>query len=147
MVQAAIDGLNNKETAARYNLSLNTVKVYFSRLYTKLKVDDRWALGIWGRAYAEAQRLTAERCRALARELNPEGPELPMQPPTFENVQIARFEVIVSLLQTVELTYAQAHELITLLSGKLITSPPPEPTYCQIPPVRSGNPLTKGDYL
>jgi len=116
MIQGIVDAKNNKRIASDCGLKNNTVKVYLSHLYEKLGVGDRFGLGNWGRAYTESQRLIAVRYRELQRELNPEGPEIPDQPPVLANASIAEFDVFKAMAQTITLTPDQCIEILYMLS-------------------------------
>lgn len=48
LVALIAQGLRNKEIAARLNITENTVKAYLSRLFEKVKVDDRLGLALYG---------------------------------------------------------------------------------------------------
>jgi len=49
LVRLLGEGLKNKEIAERLMITEGTVKVYFSKLYDKLGVADRWQLGMYAR--------------------------------------------------------------------------------------------------
>lgn len=115
LVQAAIDGLKNKEIAHRLGVTENTIKVYLSRLYNKLGVKDRWDLCRWGRAFNESERLVRVRYAEFLRELNLDAPQPEEQKPTFENTAIARYDVFRAMVQTTKLTREQAAEILALL--------------------------------
>jgi DNA-binding NarL/FixJ family response regulator len=48
LVTLIAQGLRNKEIAARLSITENTVKAYLSRLFEKVKVDDRLGLALYG---------------------------------------------------------------------------------------------------
>jgi hypothetical protein len=107
MIQAAMDDKGNRQIASELGLSENTVKVYRSKIVSKLGVNGRRELARWGRAYAEFERHAAERYH----EQHPDEP----QPPTFKEIRLAAYEVFRTAAQTIELTAEQKLELIELL--------------------------------
>lgn len=48
LVSLVTQGLSNKEIAGKLGISVGTVKVYFSRLFDKLEVSDRYELAVIG---------------------------------------------------------------------------------------------------
>jgi DNA-binding CsgD family transcriptional regulator len=107
MIQGAMDDKGNKQIALDLGLSENTVKVYRSKIFSKLGVNGHRELARWGRAYAEFERRTAKRYH----EQHPDEP----QPPTFEDIGLAAWEVFRTAAQTIELTAEQKSEVMELL--------------------------------
>jgi DNA-binding NarL/FixJ family response regulator len=62
LVTLIAQGLRNKEIAARLSITENTVKAYLSRLFEKVKVDDRLGLALYGltNQTADVQALRAK---------------------------------------------------------------------------------------
>jgi DNA-binding CsgD family transcriptional regulator len=113
MIQGAMDGKRNKIIAADHDISENTVKVYMSRLFVKLGVDRRAGLANWGRAYAESERLIAERYREMHPDL-----ELKEQTPSFRVKELAKFDVFRTMAASIQMTREQAYEIAVILSTK-----------------------------
>jgi len=108
MIQAVMDAKKNKETAVILGISANTVEVYMSRLYDKLKVKDRWDLARWGRAHAEAQK----RINARYREVHPEAPE---ETPALQDLVICEYDVFRAMAQAIPFTSKERTEVIEIL--------------------------------
>lgn len=70
-------GLRNKEIAYRLGISEATVKVYLSRLYEKLGVNDRFELAIFGLKNLAADRSSASQASALSVGLSGTLPFIP----------------------------------------------------------------------
>jgi DNA-binding CsgD family transcriptional regulator len=125
IIQGVIDGMRNKEIAYCLGLSEHTVKVYISRIYKKLNVGgNRLNLAHWGRAYADSQRLVNERYREL-------WPESPQQPPAFENLAAAQFDVFRAMAQTMTFTREQLIEIDGLICAQInrVGTKPSEPPW------------------
>jgi len=59
IVELILRGQKDKEIANALNLTVPTIRTYLSRIFTKLKVDDRIALVL--RVFSVSQRLAASR--------------------------------------------------------------------------------------
>jgi DNA-binding NarL/FixJ family response regulator len=71
LVALLVQGLKNKEIAYRLGLSVETVKVYFSRLFHKVGVSDRFELALYAIEHLFGGRSTP---------IEPEAPALPFAP-------------------------------------------------------------------
>lgn len=92
LVQGVIDGLTNQAIADRHRIRLNTVKVYFSRLFERAGLHSRAQLYIW------AQERARVRVRGGLRDefVWPENAGVKA-----DGDRITRLETQVALLQTV----------------------------------------------
>ncbi len=61
LVSLVTQGLSNKEIAGKLGISVGTVKVYFSRLFDKLEVSDRYELAVIGMRQAGTVHVDAVR--------------------------------------------------------------------------------------
>ncbi len=92
LIQGLIDGKRNKIIAYEQHISEATVKVYFTRLFKKLEVDNRLKLARWGQAHAKANDL--------------------------DNGEVSEFEILKSMVQTIGLTKRQWREVIAIMEER-----------------------------
>jgi len=111
LVQGVIDAKTNKAIAEELGLSINSIKVYLYRIFTKLGVENRAELANWGRAYAAAHE-------SINRRYKEQHPDVSQPKPVFQGVDVTEYEVFSAMARQIILTKDQIAEITALLRKK-----------------------------